>query len=107
MPLVDNPISEPVRLPNWAQFKISMFANEAYRRVSSSAPPLAVTRIESFFAIHGRDVGFLQRLWTIMLEQCPTESRPTVAEAQIWRQIAVDHAMPVTFSDGGQIEAAE
>ena len=102
MPLVTNPQTEPVKRPNWGDFTIAMFQDRAYQRVSyASADKLAVSRIETFFGVCGRELPVLAQIWARMIEQCAVASRPTAAEAQQWRALATASAMPISFTDSG------
>ncbi len=108
MPLDPNPISQPVSLPNWSLFKVEMFLNPAYRRVTGAVTnPLTISRIEMFFGILGKDYQLIIEMWRLMLLECPDESKPSAAEASEWANIANDCFMPLSFDAEGLLILAE
>lgn len=97
--------AEPAQLPDWGTFKVQMFSDAAYRRVSAACPePLIISRLETFFAIQGDEYGLAMQLWGGMIQLCPADKRPTAAEATQWEQIASTNDMPIKFTETGQLQ---
>ena len=92
---------EPINDPNWEQFILQMFSDEAYQRVTTATTMAqSVSRIESFFAVQGEAWDLAALLWQGMITGCPKEQRPTDAEADKWQQIADAANMPISFRGG-------
>lgn len=97
-----NRIPLPADVPDWGAFKVAMFADASYQRVSSVADnQLAVTRLETFFAIQGGELSLVAQLWQMMIESCPASMQPASTEATVWSEIATDNDMPISFDSSG------
>lgn len=97
-----NRVPRPVESPDWGEFKVQMFANTSYQRVSNVAEnQLAVTRLETFFAIQGEEIALLVQLWKMMIESCPASMQPAAKEAAAWAAIADQNGMPISFDSSG------
>ncbi|MEO1444792.1 MAG: hypothetical protein AAFV46_00890 [Cyanobacteria bacterium J06635_11] len=102
MPRVQNPQPEPIRQPDWGDFKLAMLGNGAYQKLSeSTSSKLAVTRLETLFATQVDNWAVAQQLWQLMIGGCPEQSRPTAFEVAQWNAIAAGTQMPITFDDKG------
>jgi hypothetical protein len=105
MPLDNNPVQQPVRLPQWGAFRMAMLTNQAYQRISkASVDHRAVTRLESYFAIEADQWQTGAMFWRQILEGCPKESLPTVKEAEGWALLANQTNMPISFNPQGYME---
>lgn len=107
MPRVENATPEPVELPDWGDFKVQMFSDAAYQRVSKASDTQTVARIETFFAVQGSEYPMVVQLWQGMLFYCPEAKRPTAGEAAIWGEIASANSMPFEFDELGQLKIKE
>lgn len=92
---------EPIKDPNWAQFILQMYSDEAYQRVTAAtAMTQSVSRIEAFFAVQGEEWDLAALLWQGMITGVPQAQRPTDAEAAKWQEIADGANMPISFTGG-------
>ncbi|MBE9064149.1 hypothetical protein [cf. Phormidesmis sp. LEGE 11477] len=101
MPKADR-VPRPAISPDWSNFKLQMFANSSYQRVSNASEnQLAVGRLETFFAIEGGELAMAIQLWEMMISSCPASMQPTATEADAWAAISVDNDMPISFDGDG------
>lgn len=101
-----NPDSpRPVKLIDWGTFRLEMFANGTYQRVSASTSnQRAVSRLEDYFIAEFERWEIAVQLWGLMMAGCPQSAKASATELEVWQGIAAAAHMPFSFSSIGEME---